>query len=63
MNSIKSYKAISIVANIEQGLLIKRLIKENKELIEKNKELKKKHQVMIKGLVKQITFNGCMHCM
>ena len=31
MNTIKSYKALSIVSNVEQSELIKRLIKKNKE--------------------------------
>jgi len=34
MNSVKAYKALSVVANVEQGALIKRLIKENKKLKE-----------------------------
>ena len=38
MNTIKSYKALSIVSNVDQSELIKRLIKENKILIKKNKE-------------------------
>ena len=32
MNSTKTFKALSIVANVEQGELIKRLIKENEHL-------------------------------
>ena len=32
MNTIRSYKALAIVSNVDQGELIKRLIKENKEL-------------------------------
>jgi len=40
MNSIKSYKALSIVANVEQGSLIKRLIKENKEMKQELKNMK-----------------------
>jgi len=31
MNSIRSYKALNIVINVEQCELVKRLIKENKE--------------------------------
>jgi|TARA_B100000795_G_C22802957_1_gene442947 hypothetical protein len=38
MDTIKRYKALSIVSNVEQGELIKQLIKENKILIKKNKE-------------------------
>ena len=38
MNSIKAYKALSIVANVEQGNLIKRLLKENKQLVKLLKE-------------------------
>ncbi len=38
MNSINTYKALTVVANVEQGLLIKRLIEENKKL---NKEINK----------------------
>ena len=38
MNTVKSYKALAIVSNVEQSELIKRLIKENKILIKKNKE-------------------------
>jgi len=40
MNSIKSYKALSVVANVEQGSLIKRLIKENKEMKQELKNMK-----------------------
>ena len=32
MNTIRSYKALTIVSNVEQGEMVKRLIKENKEL-------------------------------
>ena len=32
MNTIRSYKALAIVSNVDQGGMIKRLIKENKEL-------------------------------
>lgn len=32
MNTIRSYKALSIVSNVDQGEMVKRLIKENKEL-------------------------------
>ena len=38
MDTIKRYKALSIVSNVEQGELTKQLIKENKILIKKNKE-------------------------
>ena len=31
MNSVKAYKALSVVANVDQGKMVKRLIKENKE--------------------------------
>jgi len=31
MNTIRSYKALAIVSNVDQGEMIKRLIKENKE--------------------------------
>ena len=34
MNSVKAYKALSVVANVDQGKMVKRLIKENKELTE-----------------------------
>lgn len=34
MNQVQKYKALSIVANVAQGDLIKQLIKENKELKE-----------------------------
>jgi len=38
MNDIKSYKALAIVSNVDQGELVKRLIKDNKRLIKENKE-------------------------
>jgi len=48
MNTINTYKALSIVANVEQGNLIKRLIKENEHL---KKVLSKKN------------LNECKSCM
>jgi hypothetical protein len=41
MDTIKRYKALSIVSNVEQGELIKSLIKENRRLSKKNKEREK----------------------
>ena len=38
MNTIKSYKALAIVSNADQGELIKRLIKENESFKRKEKE-------------------------
>jgi len=40
MNTIRDYKALSIVANVEQGEMIKRLMAEIKNLKAKNKNLK-----------------------
>ena len=40
MNTIRDYKALSIVANVEQGEMIKRLMAENKNLKAENKNLK-----------------------
>ena len=54
MNTIRSYKALAIVSNVDQGEMIKRLIKENKRLIKENKELqrlKKITEKCIPGLV------------
>jgi len=45
MNSIKTFKALSIVANVEQGELIKRLIKENKKM-----KLELKYRKEINGI-------------
>ena len=52
MNTIRSYKALAIVSNVDQGEMIKRLIKENKEL----QRLKKITEKCIPGLVEIYRF-------
>ena len=56
MNTIRSYKALAIVSNVDQGEMIKRLIKENKRLIKENKELKKITEKCAPGMVKIYRF-------
>ena len=52
MNTIRSYKALAIVSNVDQGEMIKRLIKENKE----SQRLKKITEKCIPGLVEIYRF-------
>ena len=47
MNTIRDYKALSIVTNVEQGGMIKRLMEENKNVKEENKNLKVFHDFVI----------------
>jgi hypothetical protein len=57
MNTIRSYKALAIVSNVDQGEMIKRLIKENKEL----RRFKKHTEKYIRRLVEICTFlNKCI---
>ena len=51
MNTIKAYKALSVVANVEQGEMIKRLIKENEELKKQKALMFKFQQAEVKILV------------
>ena len=46
MNSIKAYKALSVVANVEQGALVKRLILENEMIQLRYKEIKKHNKYL-----------------
>ena len=41
--NIRDYQALCVVANVQQGNIIKQLLKENKQLLKENKELKKKY--------------------
>ena len=52
MNTIRSYKALAIVSNVDQGEMIKRLIKENKEL----QRLKKITEKCTPGMVEIYRF-------
>ena len=51
--STRTFKALSIVTNVKQGELVKRLIEENEKLKEKNKEMKKElgHRRDISGVL------------
>ena len=52
MNTIRTYKALAIVSNVDQGEMIKRLIKENKEL----QRLKKITEKCTPGMVEIYRF-------
>lgn len=65
MNTIKAYKALSVVANVDQGELIKRLIKENEKLKEEKKLIFKYHDAELQVLVDRLEeedINNCSRC-
>ena len=61
MNSVKAYKALSVVANVEQGALTKRLIKENKFYQSRLDECKK-HIEELQQRLEDADIWTCMGC-
>ena len=62
MNTIKAYKALSVVANVEQGEMIKRLIKENEELKKQKALMFKFQQAEVKILVDRLKEEEIYRC-
>ena len=63
MNTIKSYKALAIVSNADQGELIKRLIKENKSFKRKEKEREEFYSTKKDNLLRMFEYHEEMkHC-
>lgn len=58
MNTIQTYKALSVVANVEQGEMIKRLIKENSILKFKMKVILKKKLKREQELIDRLEEEG-----
>ena len=62
MNEIKTYKALAIVSRVDQGELIKRLIKENKILTTKDLKRKKFYKLIKCELLQLKEYHHQMVC-